>query len=143
MLKHLKVVSIQSNRLTKIEGLAALADTLEELYLSHNQITELPLEEFQSMPKLRILDVSGNRISQVPSGFGAGLPAFEEFWASDNQLDNLVEQLDRFDAACAQRLTTVYFAGSNPMASHPRYVAVVKQSFPSLKQIDGTILSWD
>lgn len=143
MLKHLRIVSVQSNRLTKIEGLASLADTLEELYLSHNQIAELPLNEFQGMHKLRILDVSGNRISQIPKGFGAGLPALEEFWASDNQLDNLVQQLDSFDTACAQRLTTVYLAGSNPMSTHPRYIAVVKQSFPALKQIDGTILSWD
>ena len=141
-LRHLRVLSIQSNRLTRIEGLACLADTLEELYLSHNHIEELLLGELSGLKRLRILDVSSNKLSQIPAGFGAGLPALEEFWASSNLLDNLVQQLDRFDPAVRARMTTVYLGGSNPMASHPRYVAVVRQSFPALTQIDGTILSW-
>jgi len=137
------VLSVQSNRLAKIQGLDEIAESIEELYLSHNQISELPLAQFTNLPRLRILDVSGNRISNIPQGFGAGLPALQEFWASDNQLKGLVQQLDRFDTCCAKKLTTVYLSGSNPMASHPRYVAVVKETFPALKQIDGTILSWD
>lgn len=37
---NLKILSIQSNRLTKIEGLDKLA-SLEELYISHNALTEV------------------------------------------------------------------------------------------------------
>lgn len=143
VLRHLRVVSIQSNRLTKIEGLAQLPETLEELYLSHNRIEELPLEEWSALPNLRILDVSGNRITSIPNTFAHNLPSLQEFWASDNQLDNLTEQLDHFDRECAKRLTTVYLGGSNPMAGHPRYIAAVKEIFPALTQIDGTILSWE
>ncbi len=140
-LRHLRVLSLQSNRITRIEALDPLQDSLEELYLSHNRIEDLaPLK---GMKRLRILDVSNNQIKQIPSNFGGDLPSFEEFWASSNLLNNLIDQLDRFDKECAQRLTTVYLAGSNPMANHPRYVAVVKQTFPNLKQIDGTVLSWD
>lgn len=39
-LKNLRLLSIQSNRLTKIEGLEEL-ENLEELYLSHNAITKI------------------------------------------------------------------------------------------------------
>ena len=39
-LKQLRILSIQSNRLTRIEGLEELTE-LEELYLSHNGIGKL------------------------------------------------------------------------------------------------------
>ena len=39
-LKNLRLLSIQSNRLTKIEGLEEL-DKLEEIYLSHNAIAKI------------------------------------------------------------------------------------------------------
>lgn len=37
---HLKILSIQSNRITKIEGLESLV-ALEELYLSHNGLKKI------------------------------------------------------------------------------------------------------
>lgn len=142
-MKRLRILSVQSNRLTRIEGLALISESLEELYLSHNRIEELPLAELAQCKRLKILDVTGNQIMAIPKGFGAEMPALEEFWASDNLLDNLNQQLDAFDRGLAQRMTTVYLGGTNPMAAHPRYLAVVRQAFPILKQIDGTILSWD
>lgn len=39
-LKRLKILSIQSNRITKLEGLEHL-ESLEEVYLSHNGIERL------------------------------------------------------------------------------------------------------
>ena len=39
-LKKLKILSIQSNRITKLEGLGEL-DALEQLYLSHNGIKKI------------------------------------------------------------------------------------------------------
>ena len=39
-LTNLKILSIQSNRIGKIEGLDQLAN-LEELYISHNALTEI------------------------------------------------------------------------------------------------------
>lgn len=39
-LKNLKSLSIQSNRLTKIEGLEELHN-LEEIYMSHNAIEKI------------------------------------------------------------------------------------------------------
>jgi hypothetical protein len=40
MLKKLKILSIQSNRLTVIEGLEGL-ESLEEVYFSHNGIEKI------------------------------------------------------------------------------------------------------
>jgi len=137
----LRVLSLQSNKITKIEGLEGVSDSLEELYLSHNQISCIP--EDLHLPRLRILDVSANAIQEIPKKFGQLLPRLEEFWASDNQMADLNKQLDRFCPEIRSRLTTVYLGGTNPMASHPRYPAVVQQAFPALMQIDGTILSWD
>jgi len=37
---HLKILSIQSNRITKLQGLEDLT-ALEELYLSHNGLTKI------------------------------------------------------------------------------------------------------
>lgn len=39
-LQRLRILSIQSNRITKLEGLDSLAN-LEELYISHNGLTKL------------------------------------------------------------------------------------------------------
>ena len=39
-LKKLKILSIQSNRITRLEGLGEL-DALEQLYLSHNGIKKI------------------------------------------------------------------------------------------------------
>lgn len=47
---NLKILSIQSNRITKMENLEGLV-SLEELYLSHNGLTKLEgLEKNVSVP---------------------------------------------------------------------------------------------
>lgn len=38
--KHLKILSLQSNRITKMENLEEL-ESLEELYLSHNGLSKI------------------------------------------------------------------------------------------------------
>ena len=39
-LQRLRILSIQSNRITKLEGLESLTN-LEELYISHNGLTKI------------------------------------------------------------------------------------------------------
>jgi len=48
---NLKILSIQSNRITKLEGLEDLA-SLEELYLSHNGLTKIEGLENNVSPAL-------------------------------------------------------------------------------------------
>ena len=77
-LQNLKILSIQSNRLTEIKGLEKLKN-LEELYISHNAITEVkglehnvrtfpfPLSSSTNIEKkkLRVLDISNNLIEHL------------------------------------------------------------------------------
>lgn len=85
---NLKILSIQSNRITKMEGLEHLVN-LEELYLSHNGLTKIegleknvrkktPFFALTLQLKLRTLDVGNNMISVV-EGI-SHLTQLEEFW---------------------------------------------------------------
>jgi protein phosphatase 1 regulatory subunit 7 len=100
-LKKLKLLSIQSNRITKLEGLEQL-ESLEELYISHNGITEIeglekvvwfigcsecfcPLNHYNmitfllvSKVNLTTLDLASNEISRVQNI--SHLNKLEEFW---------------------------------------------------------------
>jgi protein phosphatase 1 regulatory subunit 7 len=85
-------LSIQSNRITKIEGLESLT-ALEELYLSHNGLTKIEgLENNVSLHdrsverrndaqlRLRTLDVGNNAIEEIENI--SHLSELEEFWVS-------------------------------------------------------------
>lgn len=87
----MRILSIQSNRLTKIEGLEGLVN-LEELYLSHNGLKKLEgLEKNVSarrarwrvwaeamQTKLRTLDIGNNQIEEIENI--SHLSELEEFW---------------------------------------------------------------
>jgi len=74
-LKKLRLLSIQSNRITRIEGLENLVN-LEELYLSHNGISKL--EGLDNNVRLNTLDVAVNRIEKLENI--QHLANLEEFW---------------------------------------------------------------
>lgn len=76
-LTKLKLLSVQSNRLVKIEGLEALVK-LEELYISHNGIKRL--EGLDTLVNLVTLDVANNFIKRVENV--SHLTKLEEFWVS-------------------------------------------------------------
>ena len=97
-LRNLKILSIQSNRIVKLEGLDEL-ENLEELYISHNGIKKLEgLDKNVSLPtfricsisekltdgikqtKLRVLDIGNNFIQDIENV--SHLTAIEEFWVS-------------------------------------------------------------
>lgn len=73
----LRILSIQSNRLTKLENLDHLT-SLEELYVSHNGLEVI--EGLSELKRLRVLDVGGNKIEAI--GGLEGLTELEEFWVS-------------------------------------------------------------
>jgi protein phosphatase 1 regulatory subunit 7 len=76
-LSSLRILSIQSNRITAIEGLDELHN-LEELYLSHNGVKKI--EGLEKNVKLKTLDVARNFVS-VLEGV-AHLEGLEELWVS-------------------------------------------------------------
>ena len=76
-LHKLKLLSIQSNRLAKIEGLETLVN-LEELYISHNGIKKM--EGLDTLVNLVTLDVSNNFVKRIENV--SHLTKLEEFWVS-------------------------------------------------------------
>lgn len=94
----LRLLSIQSNRITKIEGLENLVN-LEEFYISHNGLEKLEGLENNVSPysvlcnsrphlfkvKLTTLDIGNNRISLIENI--THLKALQEFWVSDGVLE--------------------------------------------------------
>lgn len=110
-LKKLKILSIQSNRITVLSGLEEL-ENLEELYISHNGIAKI--EGLSQNKRLRVLDVGNNRIEKI-EGL-EGLDELEEFWASGNQIPDL-RSLAHLEKKA--KLETVYLEG-NPCETNDR-----------------------
>jgi Leucine-rich repeat (LRR) protein len=77
-LTNLKILSIQSNRLTSITGLSNCTQ-LEELHISHNALTEV--SGLENNVNLKVIDISSNPIEHL-SGF-SHLNRLQELWASN------------------------------------------------------------
>lgn len=135
-LQKLRVLSIQSNRITKLEGLDTLG-SLEELYISHNGLTQI--EGLDGTPKLKTLDVSGNQLRSIDNV--AHLQHLEEFWANTNQITDL-NHIDRqLGPAHAPHLNTVYFE-LNPVqrTEGAAYRRKLILALPQVRQIDATMV---
>lgn len=134
-LSNLKILSIQSNRLTSITGLSSLK-SLEELYISHNALTSL--SGLESNTALRVLDISNNQISKL-EGI-SHLTHLEELWASSNLLSNF-DEVER-ELRDKKELQTVYFEGNPLQTKGPAvYRNKVRLALPQVKQIDASMLS--
>lgn len=128
-------MSIQSNRIVKLEGLEGL-DSLEEIYISHNGLTRI--EGLEKSPKLRVLDISANQITKLENL--SHLENLEELWASSNRFesfDDITKELGHI-----KTLQTVYFE-FNPiqrknLVTYPNKVRLALG--PSLRQIDANYL---
>ncbi|KAF9463003.1 hypothetical protein BDZ94DRAFT_1259849 [Collybia nuda] len=82
---RLEMLNMSRNRLNKIRGLASL-QALIALNIDNNEAGEL--EGDGSMPKLRILRVSGNRLHQLQV---VGMPNLRTLYADNNSLSTLVK----------------------------------------------------
>lgn len=131
-LSNLRIISIQSNRLTKISGLSALPN-LEELYLSHNAITDL--SGLESNETLRVLDFSNNQVSHLEHL--SSLKNLEELWGSNNQLASF-EEVER-ELKDKEKLETVYFEGNPLQMNGPAvYRNKVRLALPNIQKIDAS-----
>lgn len=133
-LSSLRLLALPSNRLTEISSTALSSlPALEELYLSHNDLTSL--SGLESVSHLRTLDVSNNRIAHLTHV--NHLEQLEEFWASSNLLESFQEielQLGKLEG-----LHTVYFE-HNPLQKKAgaTYRNKVRLCLRAIKQIDAT-----
>ncbi|KIL64461.1 hypothetical protein M378DRAFT_178792 [Amanita muscaria Koide BX008] len=149
-LKKLRILSMQSNRITKLEGVEGL-ESLEELYLSHNGIKKL--EGLDNNLQLTTLDVGNNFIEVLENV--SHLKTFAELWVGSPQFcitdyeslilskmnHNLIPDLRALDTQLRSiaSLETLYLEG-NPCQTTDmaNYRRKVKLALPQLKQIDAT-----
>nr|AGS43928.1 SDS22-delta81-171-myc3 [Cloning vector pAG118] len=135
-LKNLKILSIQSNKLKKIENLEELTN-LEELYLSHNFITKI--EGLEKNLKLTTLDVTSNKITSLENL--NHLSNLTDIWASFNKIDQSFESLGE-NLSALSRLETIYLEG-NPiqLENKTSYRRKLTMNLPpSLQKIDATYI---
>lgn len=57
---NLTLLDVSFNKVTSMNGLAAVSSTLLELYLSKNEIGKI--EEIEHLVKLRVLELGSNKI---------------------------------------------------------------------------------
>jgi protein phosphatase 1 regulatory subunit 7 len=131
-LSNLKIISIQSNRLTEITGLSSLLN-LEELYIADNALTQI--SGLESNASLRVIDISRNRIDKLV-GIGH-LQHLEEFWASSNQFSSF-DEVEK-ELGDKKELATVYFEGNPLQMKNPvTYRNKIRLALPQIKQIDAS-----
>lgn len=95
-LGQVEVLDASHNAVTALAGLGALR-ALRELRVSHNAIAACTDDAFGPLPRLRVIDLSHNRLSSLPSSLFA-LGKLDHLDVSDNELtafgsDALVTQL--------------------------------------------------
>jgi protein phosphatase 1 regulatory subunit 7 len=131
-LTSLKLLSIQSNRLTSLSGLSSLT-SLEELYVSHNALTQI--SGLDTNTQLRVLDISNNPISHLENL--SHLSHLEELWASNCQIGDFAEV--ETELKNKEELSTVYFEGNPLQLKGPAvYRNKIRLALPQLKQIDAS-----
>ncbi|KAF8988901.1 L domain-like protein [Hymenopellis radicata] len=130
-LPRLRILSLQSNRITKIEG---IPPSVEELYLSHNGVEKI--EGLEQCTKLNTLDVGNNFITKVEGVAHLG-ETLEEFWVSGNKFSSLGEVLVTMEVL--KKLKTVYLE-ANPCQAEEgaNYRRKIMLSLPWVEQIDAT-----
>ncbi|KAK2076804.1 hypothetical protein QBZ16_005030 [Prototheca wickerhamii] len=102
-----------------------------------NRLKHIEDKGVGSLKKLRILDVSNNRLVTLD-----GLedhPALTDLWANDNQLESL-EEVETVLQQYSQTLSCVYLSG-NPCAGVQQYRRRVTALLPHLEQLDDAVLS--
>lgn len=137
-LTKLRTLDVQANRLTVVENLTAQQYTLEELYLSHNNIGNRGASQATGLAlqftKLTTLDLSRNRIlSTTPF---AHITNLEDLWLSGNKITSFddVEPISGLS-----KLDAIYLE-YNPVASEFDYRIRLASIIPSLKQIDANMI---
>ncbi|KAJ3192768.1 Dynein light chain 1, axonemal [Entophlyctis luteolus] len=113
-LNCLKILSLGRNYIKKIEGLDAVADTLEELWISYNQIERL--NGIECCKKLKVLYASNNKI-KAWDGITSlqALPAFEEVLLMGNPLEE-------------------------KCTADGNWISEMSKKFPALKKLDGKMI---
>merc|ERR1712130_674157 len=127
-LPTLRILSLQANRITKIEGLSDLT-ALKELYLAENGIEVI--EGLDALVNLTILDLDKNRVTAIQGP--DKLTQLEELWLSSNRINHFDEVaklagFSRLDTVCLQH---------NPIYQDPQYRNKVLAALTQINQLDA------
>eukprot|EP00761_Pharyngomonas_kirbyi_P013086 gb/GECH01013113.1/.p1 GENE.gb/GECH01013113.1/~~gb/GECH01013113.1/.p1 ORF type:complete len:192 (+),score=48.22 gb/GECH01013113.1/:1-576(+) len=114
-LDSLEILSLGRNNIKKLENLDAVAGTLEQLWISYNNIEKLT--GIEKLKKLKILYMSNNKV---------------EKWSEFERLKELPE------------LQELLFLG-NPLEeeNRPNWRVEVLKRLPNLKKLDGVLIKED
>ena len=146
---NLSILSLQSNRLTKIENLDALVN-LEELYLSENGLTKI--EGLDKLINLKVLDLSINKIERIENI--QNLNKVEEFWFNGNNVSkwediDVLKVLESLKCLYLEHNPIYYVNNKKPTSAdgfaadkqmiNSSYRRKVIFTLPNLEQLDATL----
>ena len=125
-------IDLSDNYLTLTHNFTALKffPNIQELNLSHNQLTELPENIFNNLNQLQILWLSGNQLTQLPENIFNNLNQLQILWLNGNQLTQLPENI--FQKLI--QLQTLWLSG-NKLTQLPENI------FNNLNQLEELSLS--
>lgn len=147
-LPNLAILSVQSNRLTRIENLDHLVN-LNELYLSDNGLNKI--EGLNSLVRLKVLDLSNNQIERIENV--ENLKELEEFWFNNNNLSHwedidLLKELPKLKCLYMEHNPIYYINNVKPSVISPvsenqivnsNYRRKILFTLTNLEQLDATI----
>lgn len=137
-LTNLRKLDVQSNRLESVENLEAQVDTLEELYLAHNGITNEGASKATGLAltfkHLNTVDLGRNRLTGTQPF--AHLTTLEELWISGNQIASFD---DVMSLSSLTKLEGIYLE-YNPIADDFEYRKKLAELVPNLNQIDANMI---
>ncbi|ETO18104.1 protein phosphatase regulatory subunit, partial [Reticulomyxa filosa] len=133
-LVNLRLLSLQSNRITRIGPSLRENFKIEELYLSHNGFTQMD-DGLLCLVNLRVLDMAGNQITKIENL--QRCTRLQELWLNDNRIDSFDGLQCIVDSRCP--LQTIYLE-RNPIEinnEYKIYKLAILSRFPHLKQLDA------
>ncbi|KAJ3051770.1 hypothetical protein HK097_007233 [Rhizophlyctis rosea] len=130
---QLQTLDARSNSIVGLPGELAACINLKKLLLFKNMLSDLPEDLFQSLPHLRILDVSSNVLTSVPTSIFNFCTELRELRLADNRIDSLPK-----DIANLEKVTRLIL-GNNRIQSIP----VEMNNLTSLVELDlsGNLLN--
>ncbi|CEM02466.1 unnamed protein product [Vitrella brassicaformis CCMP3155] len=132
VLPRLTTLTLQSNRLEEWDASVFANTGLQELYLSHNALSNVP-QDICRLVELETLDLASNKIGDLAPL--AGLMKVEDLWMNDNAVED-IKQVEHLKAITS--LKTLYLERC-PLQYKlgPGYRMAVTSTLPGLNQLDA------
>lgn len=126
-LRHLKILSLSRNNIKNLTGLEVLADTLEQLWISYNQVDKF--KAINHLKKLRVFYFAYNQIKDwTEIGKLNELTSLEEITAYGNPIHERIVG-ENFPPEPSQPIT--------PLEKQYRREFSIR--LPHLKKLDGRV----